>query len=238
MEPPHLLRALRITGEAGFAGEADAGLPLCRAANRCARLVKSCGLLCFAHARDRLEFHIKAGSAGRVAWMLDHAGADVRVWAQRGPGRAPARWRLPLFDAPPAPGAWLFPLLREDWPAWPAPAAHGAARAALLARCGGGPHGGFACEGFGPLIEGPLGAWRGAHPGALAANVNYRDDLEDADFAHLAGVRALSMSFCDNPALTRAAFAHLRGVHTLWMSGCNQASLGDAAFAHCAACTR
>jgi hypothetical protein len=37
-------------------------------------------------------------------------------------------------------------------------------------------------------IKGSLAAWRVCFPGARAANVFSREDLTDADFAHLAGV--------------------------------------------------
>ncbi len=89
---------------------------------------------------------------------------------------------------------------------------------------------------FGPVIEGPLAAWRAANPGALVANVSWRRNLTDADFVHFRGLLALNMSGCTNTAIadaiTDAAFAHLRGINTLYMSGCNQASITDAAFAH------
>lgn len=49
---------------------------------------------------------------------------------------------------------------------------------------------------FGPKIEGPLDAWRSDHPDALVANVSRRKDLTDADFAHLAGIKALDMTMC------------------------------------------
>ena len=240
--PPLLPRALRHLGES-FSEEADSGITQCRVVNRDERLVEACGLVAFFRARDRLEYHVKSGNAPRVAWALRWGGADVRISFPRG-AWAPPRWRLALFAAPPAPGEWFFEAKRADWPLWPVPAAHAAARAALLAGPSGAPHGGFVMPpqmwappqqdewGFGPRIEGPLAAWRAARPGALVANVVGRRDLVDADFAHFAGVRALFMWGCDNPGLTGAALAHLRGVHTLWLPGCSQASLGDAAFAH------
>jgi hypothetical protein len=85
---------------------------------------------------------------------------------------------------------------------------------------------------FGPVIVGPLAAWRAAHPDARVANVSGRRDLTDADFAHLAWLRAVDMSGCSG--ITDAAFAHLAGIHTLNMSRCWQATITDAAFAHLA----
>ena len=238
MQRSLLSRALLLLGES-FGEEADSGITLCRAANRDERLVEACGLVTFLHARNRLEYHVKTGNAPRVAWALRWGGADVKVYYPRS-AWAPPRWRLPLFERPPVPGEAWFETRRADWPRWPVPAAFAAARAALLAGPSGAPHGGFVMPpqrqddewGFGPRIVGPLAAWRAAHPGALVANVWGRSDLVDADVAHLAGIKALWMSHCANPALTSAAFAHLRGVHTLLMFDCAQASLGDAAFAH------
>ena len=43
-------------------------------------------------------------------------------------------------------------------------------------------------------ISGSLAAWRACFPNARAANVAGRADLQDADFAHLAGLKALNMS--------------------------------------------
>ncbi len=77
-------------------------------------------------------------------------------------------------------------------PRGPAPAGYADARALLCGRAGGEPFMfcGFS-EVFGPRIEGPLAAWRAANPGALVASVKLRRDLVDADFARLAGVKAL-----------------------------------------------
>ena len=47
---------------------------------------------------------------------------------------------------------------------------------------------------FGPKIYGPLVLWRAANPYALVANVRWREDLTNADFAHFAGIKALNMS--------------------------------------------
>ena len=85
---------------------------------------------------------------------------------------------------------------------------------------------------FGPPVRGSLAAWRAAHPHAVVCNVRGRTDLTDADFAHLAGVRAVDMSECSQATITDAAFVHLRGVHTLHMTGCRQATITDAAFVH------
>ncbi len=85
---------------------------------------------------------------------------------------------------------------------------------------------------FGPVIEGPLSAWRAAHPHALVANVSGRKDLVDTDFACLRGVRALSMFGCSQPTITDAAFECLTGIHTLDMSGCSQETITSAAFKH------
>ena len=62
-------------------------------------------------------------------------------------------------------------------------------------------------------ITGSLAAWRACFPGARAANVDWRADLTDADFAHLAGVKTLKMAGCSR--ITDAGLAHLRGIHTL-----------------------
>jgi hypothetical protein len=79
---------------------------------------------------------------------------------------------------------------------------------------------------LGPVIRGPIAAWREAHPSALVANVQGRNDLTDADFAHFRGIKALNMSHPNpgypgnNPStITDAAFEHLAGIHTLDMSG-------------------
>ena len=94
------------------------------------------------------------------------------------------------------------------------------------------PRDAYGEEDFGPGIEGPLAAWRAANPGALVANVGWRRDLTDADFANLAGGKALRMYSHDQATFTDAAFAHLHGIHTLNMNRCNQFTITDAAFAH------
>jgi hypothetical protein len=85
---------------------------------------------------------------------------------------------------------------------------------------------------FGRPILGDLAAWRAANPHALVADISGREDLTDADFVHLRGIRALDMSYCTNAEITDAAFANLRGIHTLSMMNCNQFT--DAAFVHLA----
>jgi hypothetical protein len=77
-------------------------------------------------------------------------------------------------------------------------------------------------------IRGPLAAWRACFPGAVAANVEWRSDLRDADFVHLAGVKVLDMSYCTR--ITDAGLAHLTGIHTLNMGGCT--GITDAGLAH------
>jgi hypothetical protein len=169
-------------------------------------------------------------------WLIDRGGVEARVWDE---DKGAARWKLALFDRPPVEGEVYFDELYTHWPEWLAPASHNLAREMLISKVGGAPHGGFVMQqmeypdhGFGPPIVGPLAAWRAAHPDALVANVVGRSDLTDADFVHLAGIKALDMAGCTNPGLTDAAFVHLRGLHTLWMYGCNQVSITDAAFSH------
>jgi hypothetical protein len=117
------------------------------------------------------------------------------------------------------------------------------------------------------VIMGSIAAWRACFPRARCANVRMQDifgdggsvrstPVEDADFAHLNGLRELNMagcravtdaafahlrgictldmSDCDQPAITDAAFVHLRGIHALDMSYCWQSTITDAAFAHLA----
>jgi len=85
---------------------------------------------------------------------------------------------------------------------------------------------GFDSWNFGPPIVGPLSVWRAANPTALVANINGRRDLCDADFAHLKGIKVLSMVDCDQPAITDVAFGYLAGIHTLRMWGCAQTKTG------------
>ena len=163
-----------------------------------------------------LEYALKTGNVAKVKEIIDR---DIRKY--------PKRWDYGLFELPP-PGKVI--------PGYPE------ARAYLVEALGRAgikdPHNGFVMpprhpdQGLGPHIKGPLAAWRAEYPDALVANVSMRHDLVDADFVHLAGIKAVDMRWCNNPGLTSAAFAHLRGVHTLWMDGCNQESIGDAAFAH------
>ena len=75
---------------------------------------------------------------------------------------------------------------------------------------------------FGPQIVGPLSVWRAANPTTLVANINGRRDLCDADFAHLVGIKALTMVDCDQPAITDVALSYLKGIHTLRMWNCTQ----------------
>ena len=65
-------------------------------------------------------------------------------------------------------------------------------------------------------ISGSLAAWRACFPNARAANVAGRADLQDADFARLAGLKALNMNGCGG--ITYAGLAHLAGIHTLNIS--------------------
>ena len=77
-------------------------------------------------------------------------------------------------------------------------------------------------------ISGPLAAWRACFPNARAANVAGRADLQDADFARLAGLKALNMSGCTG--ITDAGLAHLVGIHSLDMWHCTE--ITDAGLAH------
>lgn len=81
---------------------------------------------------------------------------------------------------------------------------------------------------FGPHIEGPLAAWRGANPDAQFARLNGRRDLTDDDCAFLRGVRVLNIANCSQ--LTDAAFVHFSSVEVLVMNGC--ANITAAGFAH------
>jgi hypothetical protein len=75
-------------------------------------------------------------------------------------------------------------------------------------------------------IRGPLAAWRACFPCAVAANVSGRRDLRDADFAHLAGVKALNMNSCHK--ITEAGFAHQTGIRELRVYGCSRATIAAA----------
>ena len=233
-----LTRALTLTGAAGFDAEAHSATSLCVALRHSDHLARATHLVTYAHARSPLEYCLKTANQHRAAWLLDRCGAQGLAWAQPpAPQRAPPRWQLSLFELPPTRGEENWKKRRKDWPLWPVPAGAALARAMLIERVGGAPHGGFIMPpqvapdcGFGPRIEGPLAAWRAANPDALVANVAGRLDLTDVDFGHLAGIKALDMSKCTAP--TDAAFAHLRGIHTLWMWGCTQDAISDAAFAH------
>ncbi len=77
-------------------------------------------------------------------------------------------------------------------------------------------------------IWGSLAAWRACFPGAVAAYLQERSDLRDADLAHLAGVKVLYMVSCTG--ITDAGLAHLTGIHTLYMVSCD--AITDAGLAH------
>ena len=226
---PPLIRALHHLAESGYEPEADSAFSLCRAASWCEPLARGTRHLDFIHKRCRVEYSVRAGNMQRMGWLIDRGGVEARVWDKM--GDAP-QWKLALFEAPRV-GKFM-----NGWPTTPVPTCI-PAHEMLIRKMGGAPYDGFElplddldfCD-FGPFIEGPLSAWRAANPDALVANVEERDDLVDADFVHLAGLKALSMGLCTNPGLTDAAFVHLHGLHTLWMNGCNQASITDAAFAH------
>ena len=81
-----------------------------------------------------------------------------------------------------------------------------------------------------PVIQGPLEVWRRENPNEIYANISGRDDLTDADFVHLRGIKYLYMSWCTG--ITDEAFVNLRGIHTLNMSNCSQAGITDRAFEH------
>ena len=83
---------------------------------------------------------------------------------------------------------------------------------------------------FGPRIESPLADWHAANPGAEVANVYRREDLRDADFVHLVGLKAVKMRYCNG--ITDAGLAHLAGIHTLDLSEC--IGITDAGLAHLA----
>ena len=220
---PFLFRALHHLAESGYTPEADSAFALCRATCWSEPIARGTRHLDFRHARSCLEDKVRVGYRQRMGWLVDRGGVEARVWEE---GWAEPRWKLALFDVPSS-------LLGDQWPVLPAPASHALAREMLIHKVGGVPHGGFLHlepTDFGPRILGPLAAWRAANPGALVANVCFRGDLTDADFVHLAGIKALNMAGCSNPGLTDAAFVHLRGLHTLVMQGCTQ--LTDGAFAH------
>ena len=228
LHTPALIRALHQLAEGGYAAEADSAFALCRAAQWSEPVARGARLLDFRFGRSRLEYNVKVGRRQRMGWLVDRGGVEARVWDEE--GGAP-RWKLALFDTPDT--------KERHWPIWPAPAAHAPALQMLISKVGGAPYGGFVMPPstgspnfvFGPPIAGPLAAWRAANPDALVANVQWRGDLVDADFVHLAGIKALDMSLCRNPGLTDAAFVHLRGLHTLQMGFCSQA-ITDAAFVH------
>ena len=216
--------------------EADSAFALTRATCWSEPIARGARHLDFRFERSRLEYNVRVGCRQRMGWLIDRGGVEARVWDEEG---SESWWKLALFDRSPVEGELFFEELCAHWPVWPAPISHAPAREMLIQKVGSAPHGGFVMSpvvgpdwGFGPRIVGPLAAWRAANPDALVANVRVRADLTDADFVHLAGIKALDMRYCTNPGLTDAAFVHLRGLHTLLMWGCNQASITDAAFAH------
>ena len=233
---PLLFRALHHLADSGFMPEADSAFVLTRATCWSEPVARGARHLDFRYGRSRLEYNVRVGCRQRMGWLVDRGGVEARVWDEEG---GTPRWKLALFDRPPVVGESFFVELRPHWPLWPAPASHIPAREMLISKVGGAPHGGFVMPsmvapdwGLGPRIVGSLAAWRAANPDALVANVRVRADLTDADFVHLAGIKALDMGYCTNPGLTDAAFVHLRGLHTLLMLNCHQASITDAAFAH------
>ena len=233
---PLLFRALHHLAESGYEPEADSAFALCRATCWSEPIARGTRHLDFRHARSCLEYNVRVGCRQRMGWLVDRGGVEARVWEA---GWTAPRWKLMLFEPPAAVGEAYFMEKRAHWPTWPAPASHALALQMLIHKVGDVPHGGLVLPlsvkgdyGFGLRIRGPLAAWRAANPGALVANVRGRNDLTDADFVHLAGIRVLNMCYCTNPGLTDAAFVHLRGLHTLWLQGCNQLTITDGAFAH------
>ena len=188
----------------------------------------------FRDGRTPLEYYVKTGNRQLAGWWLDRGHAQPKVWVGK-----QSWWRHALFEVPPVMGDFYSDELKRQWPLWPVPADAALARAMLIQRVGGAPHGGFVMPrevnfdgGFGPLIKGSLAAWRATNPIAQVANVCLRTDLTDADFVHLAGIKALRMTCCDQATITDAAFVHLRGIHTLCMYSCNRATITGATFAN------
>ena len=235
---PPLFRALHHLAESGYEPEADSAFALSRATCWSEPIARGTRHLDFLERRTRLEYNVRTGNMQRMGWLVDRGGVEARVWDEEG---GESWWKLALFDTP-RPEDTDEDYVRAAprlWPVWPVPTSFAHARKMLIRKVGGAPHDGFVQPpifspewGAGPRIEGPLAAWRAANPDALVANVQGRDDLVDADFVHLAGIKLLRMDDCTNPGLTDAAFVHLRGLHTLLMGSCNQASITDAAFAN------
>ena len=217
-----LARGCSLASQAGWP-EMEGGAALCRPVrNAPARLQGVAGVAHRAR-RSRLEFHVKAGNAGEVARLMDEGGEAAWLgWAPAAPagggggggGSGGGLWRAwcmrwPLFDLP-------CEKVRHDWPVWP-PQGHDAAAEALRLRAPEGerlwpvalPTDEFGDSDFGPRIMGSLAAWRAANPDAEVADVSRREDLTNADFAHLAGVKALRMHGCTG--ITDAGLAHLPG---------------------------
>ena len=239
----HFARACFLTADAGFTAEGHTAAALCAGARHFAPLITATQLLSHLHGRTPLEYYIKTGNQHRAAWLLDRCGAQALAWdPPPAHQHEQPRWRHALFDRPPYSDEIIFcEELWRQWPVFPAPQGHALTRAMLIERVGGAPLEGFVMpprlpsnnQGFGRMrILGPLAAWRAHNPDAKVAFLYGRTDLRDADFAHLAGIKAVSMPFCSHGGLTDAAFAHLRGIHTLHMYNCNQTTITDAAFAH------
>ena len=225
----HFARACGLGARGGWL-EVEGAAALCAAARASPERAQGVKGEPHRSRRSRLEFHVKAGDARAVARLMDEGGEEAWAgWAEApaAGGLAPARvplWRWGLFA----------PLAGEEGvalrPAW-RPKDHAAAAAALRERApGGGPlAAGDAGEpDYGPMIKGPLAAWRAAHPGSEVANVLWRVGLTDADFVHLAGVKRLNMEQCTG--VTDAGLAQLAGVHTLHMERCT--GVTDAGLAH------
>ena len=55
-------------------------------------------------------------------------------------------------------------------------------------------------------VRGSLRAWRSCFPRATRVDISGRRDLVDADFVHLAGMRRVNMSGCNQETITDGAF--------------------------------
>ena len=178
---PLLFRALHHLAYSGFAPEADSAFTLCRAACWSEPVARGARHLDVIDRRCHVEYNVRVGCRQRMGWLVDRDGVEAQVWERRG-GGAP-RWKLALFDRPPAEGKVYFDELRPHWPVWPAPAMHALAREMLIYKVGGASQGGFVMPpmvapdfGFGTPIVGPLAAWRAANPDALV-NPKFRARL-------------------------------------------------------------
>jgi hypothetical protein len=63
---------------------------------------------------------------------------------------------------------------------------------------------------FGARIQRSLAHWRKCNPTTLVANICGRRDLEDSDFAHLQGIKALNLDSCNQSSITDKAFESLK----------------------------